>query len=109
VAANGDSANKIGTSLLAMAAKHYGIPFYICAPTSTIDMASKCAADIPIEQRKPEEVTELWYEKRMAAENIGVYNPAFDVTEASLITAIITERGILRPPFSESLASLNLS
>ena len=94
IAANYDTANKIGTSLLAIAAKHYGIPFYVCAPTSTIDESIKTGADIPIEEREPSEVTEMWYEKRMAPENIKVYNPAFDVTDHSLITGVITENGI---------------
>ena len=97
VAANGDSANKIGTSLLALAAKRYNIPFYICAPSSTLDMQTPDGAGIVIEQRVPEEVTEMWYSERMAPEGVGVYNPAFDVTDADLITAIITEDGVLAP------------
>ena len=97
VAANGDSANKIGTSLLALAAKRYSIPFYICAPSSTLDMQTPDGAGIVIEQRVPEEVTEMWYSERMAPEGVGVYNPAFDVTDADLITAIITEDGVLAP------------
>ena len=94
IAANYDTANKIGTSLLAIAAKHYGIPFYVCAPTSTIDESIKTGADIPIEEREPSEVTEMWYERRMAPDDIKVYNPAFDVTDHSLITGVITEDGI---------------
>ncbi|MDR0874806.1 MAG: S-methyl-5-thioribose-1-phosphate isomerase [Clostridiales Family XIII bacterium] len=97
VAANGDSANKIGTSLLALAAKRYGVPFYICAPSSTLDMQTPNGEGIVIEQRAPEEVTEMWYSERMAPEGIGVYNPAFDVTDADLITAIITEDGAIAP------------
>ncbi|MCL2492948.1 MAG: S-methyl-5-thioribose-1-phosphate isomerase [Clostridiales bacterium] len=108
VAANGDSANKIGTQLLALAAKRYGVPFYICAPTSTIDMKAASGADIPIEQRKPEEVTEMWYERRMAPEGVSAYNPAFDVTPADLITAIVTEHGVLRPPYTQSISGLGL-
>ena len=100
VAANGDAANKIGTSSVAILAKHYGIPFYVCGPMSTIDPAVKCGADIPIEMRRPEEVTDMWYEKPMAPSGIKVYNPAFDVTDHSLITAIITETGVFYPPFS---------
>ena len=100
VAANGDTANKIGTSVVATVAKHYGIPFYVCGPMSTIDPSIKTGADIPIEQRKPEEVTDMWYERRMAPENIKVYNPAFDVTDHSLITAIITETGVFYPPYN---------
>ena len=106
IAANGDVVNKIGTSVLACAAKRYGIPFYVCAPTSTIDMDCPTGSEIPIEQRAPEEVTSLWYEKRMAPEGIGVYNPAFDITDSDLITGVITENGILRPPFAEGLAKL---
>ena len=106
VAANGDAANKIGTLPLAIAAKHFGIPFYICAPSSTIDMDTPQGKDIEIEQRAPEELTKMWYEKRMAPENVKVFNPAFDVTDADLITAIITERGILRPPYNEALKKI---
>ena len=106
VAANGDAANKIGTSGVAIIAKHYGVPFYVCAPSSTIDMNIATGDDIVIEQRKPEEVTEMWYEKRMAPEDIKVYNPAFDVTDNSLITAIVTEKGIVRAPFKENLEKL---
>ena len=106
VAANGDFANKIGTSLLALAAKHYGVPFYVCAPSSTVDFETAEGKDIPIEMRDPSEVTELWYEKRMAPEGVKVYNPAFDVTDHSLVTAIITEAGVAYPPFTESLKGL---
>lgn len=106
VACNGDTANKIGTSAVAILAKHYGIPFYVCAPSSTIDMATPDGSAIPIEQRPAEEVTEMWYARRMAPEGVKVYNPAFDVTDHSLITGIITERGILRPPFTEELKRL---
>lgn len=106
VAANGDAANKIGTLPLAIAAKHFGIPFYICAPSSTIDMDTPQGKEIEIEQRAPEELTEMWYEKRMAPENVKIFNPAFDVTDADLITAIITERGILRPPYNEALKKI---
>ena len=97
VAANGDVANKIGTSVVAVLAKYYGIPFYVCAPSSTIDMNTKTGKDIKIEERPAKEVTELWYKSRMAPEGIGVFNPAFDVTDHSLITAIITENGIFTP------------
>ena len=103
VAANGDAANKIGTSGLAIIARHYGLPFYVCCPTSTIDIETKTGDDIHIEQRKPEEVTEMWYERRMAPKEAKVYNPAFDVTDNSLITGIITEFGILRPPYDEAI------
>ena len=99
VAKNGDVANKIGTSVVAAVAKRYGIPFYVCAPTSTIDPETETGNDIVIEQRPGVEVTEMWYEKRMAPENIKVYNPAFDITDNELISAIITERGIFRAPY----------
>lgn len=106
VAANGDAANKIGTLPLAIAAKHFGIPFYLCAPSSTIDMETASGADICIEERPAEELTTMWYEKPMAPPEVKVFNPSFDVTDASLITAIITERGILRPPYQEALAKV---
>lgn len=106
IAANGDTANKIGTSMVALAAKRYGIPFYVCAPTSTIDMNTPAGADIVIEQRKPEEVTEMWYERRMAPEDIKVFNPAFDVTDADLISGIVTEFGVCKAPFKESFEEI---
>lgn len=106
VAANGDAANKIGTSGVAIIAKYYGVPFYVCAPSSTIDMNIATGKDIVIEQRKPEEVTEMWYEKRMAPEGIKVYNPAFDVTDNELITAIVTEKGIVRAPYKENFVKM---
>lgn len=106
VAANGDTANKIGTSLVAAAAHLYNVPMYICAPTSTIDMDTPTGDAIPIEERNPDEVTEMWYERRMAPENIHVYNPAFDVTDHELIAGIITEKGIAYPPYSKSLAEI---
>jgi methylthioribose-1-phosphate isomerase len=106
VAANGDAANKIGTSGVAILAKYYGIPLYVCAPTSTIDMAINEGKDIVIEERKGEEVTEMWYRERMAPAGVSVFNPAFDVTDNSLITAIITEFGIVRPPYSEGLKAI---
>ena len=94
VAANGDAANKIGTSGVAILAKHFRIPFYVCAPSSTIDLATPTGQNIQIEQRPPEEVTDMWYKERMAPEGVNVYNPAFDVTDHELITAIVTEDGI---------------
>lgn len=108
VARNGDAANKIGTSGLAIIAKHYGIPFYVCAPTSTIDMNTATGDDIPIEIRDSDEVTDMWYKERMAPENIDVYNPAFDVTDHSLITGIITEKGICKYPFDKAFEKLGL-
>lgn len=106
VAANGDAANKIGTSVVATVAKHYGIPFYVCAPTSTIDMNTFAGDDIVIEQRKPEEVTDMWYKERMAPEGVKVYNPAFDVTDNSLISGIVTEYGVLRAPYDKSIKEM---
>lgn len=106
VAANGDVCNKIGTSYVALAAKEYGIPFYVCCPISTIDFNCPDGEHITIEQRDPNEVTEMWYKERMAPENIKVYNPAFDVTDHSLVTAIITEKGVMKPPYLESFTLL---
>ncbi len=106
VAANGDTANKIGTSVVATVAKRYGVPFYVCAPTSTIDWDTPSGDDIVIEQRKPEEVTEMWYASRMAPEGVKVFNPAFDVTDADLITGIVTEYGVARYPYTESLQEI---
>lgn len=106
VAANGDTANKIGTSYVSLAAKYYNVPFYVCAPTSTIDMNCKHGNDIHIELRPAEEVTEMWYSKRMAPDGVKVFNPSFDVTDAANITAIITEYGIAYPPFDVSLKEI---
>lgn len=106
VAANGDTANKIGTSGVAILAKAYGIPFYVCAPTSTIDMNTATGDEIHIELRPGEEIYKSWYEKPMAPEGVKTFNPAFDVTDAEYITAIITEKGIIRPPYQESLREL---
>lgn len=100
VASNGDTANKVGTSGVAILARHYGIPFYVCAPFSTIDMSCPNGKCINIEQRSADEITEMWYQKRMAPEGVSVYNPAFDVTDSDLITAFITERGVIYPPFN---------
>ncbi len=106
VAANGDVANKIGTRGVAIMAKHYGIPFYVLGPTSTIDMATATGRDIVIEERPAAEVTTLWYEKPMAPAGVKAFNPAFDVTDNALVTAIVTEKGVARPPYGESLARL---
>ena len=106
VAANGDTANKIGTSGVAILAKHYGIPFYVLGPTSTIDMACPDGAHIPIEERDPDEIKTMWYETPMALPEVKCYNPAFDVTDHDLITAIVTEKGICRPPYTKSLKAL---
>ena len=97
IAANGDVANKIGTYSVAVLARAHGIPFYVAAPYSTIDLATRSGADIPIEQRRGEEVTTLYQGKRIAPEGVEVLNPAFDVTPARFITGIITERGVFKP------------
>ena len=104
IAANGDVANKIGTSGVAIIAKHYGIPFYVLGPYSTIDLNTAKGDNIVIEERDPEEIRSLWYEKPMAPKGAKFYNPAFDVTDHSLITAIITDKGILRPPYDKAIA-----
>ena len=106
VAANGDTANKIGTSVVATVARHYGVPVYICAPTSTIDMETPTGAQIKIEERPSHEVTDMWYKEPMAPEGIKVYNPAFDVTVHELISGIVTEYGIARAPYTESLTEI---
>jgi methylthioribose-1-phosphate isomerase len=106
MAANGDACNKIGTSGVAILAKHYGIPFYICLPFSTVDMKTKKGEDIVIEERDPKEVTEMWYREPMAPAGVKVFNPAFDVTDNELITAVVTERGIVLPPYDENLKSV---
>lgn len=106
VAENGDTANKIGTLGVAILAKKYGIPFYVHAPRSTIDMHCKSGNDIEIELRPGEEITTKWYSKPMAPAGVKTYNPAFDVTDHELITAIITEKGIAYPPFEKSLGEM---
>ncbi len=108
VARNGDAANKIGTSAVAILAKHYGIPFYVCAPSSTIDMNTVNGDDIPIEMRDPEEVTTMWYKERMAPEGIDAFNPAFDYAEHGLITGIITEKGIAKDPFEKAFVEMRI-
>lgn len=97
VAHNGDTANKIGTSGVAILAKHYGIPFYVCAPYSTIDFSIANGRGIPIEQRDGAEIGEMWYREPMLPKGVRTLNPAFDVTDHSLITAFITEKGVLQP------------
>jgi methylthioribose-1-phosphate isomerase len=105
IAANGDTANKVGTYPLAVLARRHRVPFYVVAPTSTVDRATPSGADIPIEQRAPEEVTSV-LGTPVAPEGTPVWNPAFDVTPAELVTAIVTERGIARPPYERSLGAL---
>lgn len=103
IAANGDIANKIGTSGVAILAKHYNIPFYVLGPYSTIDYNCPTGDDIVIEEREQDEIKEMWYEKPMALKETKCYNPAFDVTDNELITAIITDKGIIRAPYKENL------
>ena len=105
IAANGDTANKIGTYTVAVLAGAHGVPFYVAAPLSTIDAQCANGAGIPIEERSASEVTDM-FGMRMAPEGITVRHPAFDVTPARLITAIITERGVLRPPYEESISTV---
>jgi methylthioribose-1-phosphate isomerase len=105
IAANGDTANKIGTYTLALLAREHEVPFYVAAPTSTVDLGVASGADIPIEERSADEVT-TWAGARLAPEGVGVANPAFDVTPARLITAIVTDRGIVEPPYDETLPAV---
>jgi methylthioribose-1-phosphate isomerase len=105
IAANGDTANKIGTYGVSILAKEHAIPFYVAAPFNTIDLATATGAGIPIEQRDPREVTHS-NGKQMTPNGVGIENPAFDVTPAKYITAIITERGVLRAPFSDSIHAM---
>jgi methylthioribose-1-phosphate isomerase len=106
VAANGDAANKIGTLGVAILAKRFGVPFYVVAPSSTIDLATPTGADIVIEERDGREISEMWYEKPMAAPGVKTWNPAFDVTDNDLIDAIVTEWGIARAPYEVSLREI---
>ena len=106
VARNGDTANKIGTSGVAILAKHYGIPFYVLGPSSTIDFTCPDGDHIPIELRDGAEIKEKFFSKPSSLPEVKCYNPAFDVTDYELITAIVTEKGICYPPFAESFAKL---
>lgn len=106
VAANGDAANKIGTLGVAILAKRYGIPFYVLGPTSTVDMNCPHGDDIEIEERNPDEITKMWYEKPMAPEGVKAFNPAFDVTDNELIAGIVTEQGVVRAPYKEGFKKL---
>jgi len=105
IARNGDTANKVGTYPLALAAQAAEVPFFVAAPTSTVDLRAGSGREIPIEQRSPSEVTHL-AGARVAAEGVDVFNPAFDVTPARYISAIVTERGVARAPFDQSLPAL---
>ncbi len=106
IAANGDFANKIGTSAVAILARHYGIPVYTLGPTSTIDMSCPDGDHIEIELRDPDEIRTMWYERPMAPEDVKCYNPSFDVTDHELLSGIVTEKGIVYPPFKENLGKL---
>jgi methylthioribose-1-phosphate isomerase len=105
IAANGDVANKIGTYAHAVVADRHGLPFYVAAPLSTVDLACPTGADIPIEERSPREVTHI-FDRQIAPSGVRVANPAFDVTPNALVTAIVTERGIARAPYDRALARL---
>lgn len=107
IAANGDTANKIGTFTIALLADHFKIPFYVAAPYSTFDLETKTGEDIPIEERKPAELRQIG-DNQLAPENIGFFNPAFDVTPNHLIAAFITDRGVIRPPYLETIAGSQL-
>ena len=108
IAANGDVANKIGTYSVAVLAKEHGIPFYVAAPWSTVDVNTLTGEEIPIEQRDPREVTHS-NGKQMTPDGVGIENPAFDVTPAKYVTAIITERGLLQAPYGQSIAAMDLA
>lgn len=105
IARNGDTANKVGTYPLALAAHAAGVPFFVAAPVSTLDLRAASGAEIPIEERSPDEVTHL-AGKRVAAEGVQVFNPAFDVTPARYVSAIVTEKGVARAPYERSLPLL---
>lgn len=107
IAANGDFANKIGTYSLAVLARHHGMPFYCVAPSSTLDLSCPDGKKIPIEERDAAEVTSLYFKKPIAPSGVKVFNPAFDVTPAELTAAIVTERGVIRPPFRENIKALH--
>lgn len=103
IAANGDTANKIGTYSLAVLSHYHKIPFYIAAPESTFDLKLKTGREIPIEQRDGREMTQLFFKHPIAAKGTKVYNPAFDITDAKLITSIITDKGIIKPPYNKNI------
>ena len=102
IAANGDVANKIGTYSVAVLAHYHHVPFYVAAPLSTFDLSLSTGQEIPIEERDAEEMRR-WGEYQLAPQNVPVYNPAFDVTPADLVTAFITEKGIIRPPLKAGI------
>ncbi len=106
IAADGDTANKIGTYSLAVLSRYHKIPFYIAAPASTFDLKIKTGKDIPIEQRDRKEITELFFKYPVAPKDVKVFNPAFDVTPHKLITAIITDKGVIRPPYAKNIRKI---
>ena len=106
IASNGDFANKIGTYSLSVLAKYHNIPFYCVAPFSTFDLKLESGASIPIEERDKKEVTSLYFKKPIAPDEVGVFNPAFDVTPNELVSAIVTEKGIIRPPFKQNIRAI---
>lgn len=108
VAKNGDVANKIGTSGVAILARHYGIPMYVCAPSSTVDLSTPAGDAIPIEERDGNEISEMWYREPMVCEGVELFNPAFDVTDHALLTGIITEKGLCRAPYEEAFLKLGI-
>ena len=107
IAANGDTANKIGTYNLAVCARHHQVPFYVVAPFSSFDFSLKTGRKIPVEQRDPDEVRSI-FGVRIAPKGAKVYNPAFDITPAALISAIVTERGVVQRPDTKRLARFNI-
>lgn len=107
IAANADTANKIGTCGLAVLSHYHKIPFYIAAPISTFDLKIKTGKDIPIEERKPQEITGLFFKRPVAQRSVGIFNPAFDVTPHNLITAIITDKGIIKPPYQRNILRIS--
>ena len=107
IARNGDTANKIGTYALAILAAHHGVPFYVAAPRSTFDLSAPSGAAIPIEERAAGEVASF-ANTRVAPDDAAAYNPAFDITPGHLITAFVTEYGVIRPPYAESIPDLEL-
>ena len=106
IAANGDTANKIGTSSVAVLAKYYNIPFYVLAPYSTIDFNCESGDEIVIEEREGSEIKNMFFNKPTALDETKCFNPAFDVTDNELITAIITEKGIIKQPFNKELKKI---
>jgi methylthioribose-1-phosphate isomerase len=106
IAANGDTANKIGTYNLAVLSRYHKVPFYIAAPVSTFDLSIETGSQIPIEQRDSKEVTELFFKQPVACKGVKVFNPAFDVTPQALITAIITDKGIIRRPYKKNIKKI---